>query len=442
VRGTLQAGPRSGDEPVLHAGIDTLATILRRAGYTVALKGKWHLTKPAAEEWADADGERVERELGFADWEPPDAGEDAKAVHFGGGNAGRSGEGFDEDFTRQTEAWLHRDRLPEPFCLVVSLVNPHDVLGYPASYEEGGYTRADFADLDVPLPPTVDERLHEKPSAHALMRLGQIAYLGALGNGESQRDYVRFYAHLHRLVDAKIGRVLAALGDPGDPGSLRARTVIVRVSDHGEMGLAHGGLRQKMFNAYEETLRVPLVVSHPGLFARPQHTSALASLVDVLPTLLSVLGIERTGLDLRGADLAPVLAAHAEPDRELLHESGLDLRSILDHPSPAPSAQEAIHFTYDDHQAGTALQNVAPQPNRIRCARDRTAKLAVYLDPAGEAGPEHELYDLERDPLETRNLVDVRTGAVRDRADEPLRRRMTELLDAQLERCGTAIARR
>ena len=61
-------------------------------------------------------------------------------------------------------------------------------------------------------------------------------------------------------------------------------TVIVRMSDHGEMGMSHGGLRQKVFNAYEETLRVPLVISNPLLFPEPVRTDALASLIDVVPT--------------------------------------------------------------------------------------------------------------------------------------------------------------
>ncbi len=88
-------------------------------------------------EWSAADPERIERDYGFADWEPPDAGGDAKAETFGGGNAGTTHEGWDEDYTRQVEAWLAQDDLPEPFCLVFSLVNPHDVLGYPSSYERG-----------------------------------------------------------------------------------------------------------------------------------------------------------------------------------------------------------------------------------------------------------------------------------------------------------------
>src|SRR5215208_4391432 len=84
------------------------------------------------------------------------------------------------------------------------------------------------------------------------MRMGMAAYRGALRGRRAQLDYVNFYAHLHRVVDAKIGRILSALGSADDPESLRSRTVIVRSSDHGEMGLSHGGLRQKMFNVHED----------------------------------------------------------------------------------------------------------------------------------------------------------------------------------------------
>ena len=122
----------------------TSATMLREAGYTVAYKGKWHLTTPLGGGLALGRGRRaprLERDYGFAGWEAPDAGENAKAEHFGGGNAGRRGQGWDEDYTRQAERWLARATLPEPFCLVVSLVNPHDVLGYPPPTRRGGYRR-------------------------------------------------------------------------------------------------------------------------------------------------------------------------------------------------------------------------------------------------------------------------------------------------------------
>jgi arylsulfatase A-like enzyme len=443
-RGALGLDRSTGHEQELPTDIPALGRLLAERGYHVAYKGKWHLTHPSGGPgsllggWSERDAERLERDYGLHDWEAPDAGENAKAEHFGGGNAG-GGEGWDEVYTRQVERWLGRDSLPEPFCLVVSLVNPHDVLGYPASYEAGGYSPSEFRDLGVGLPPTVDENLRGKPAVHSLMRMGMAAYMGALGTRREQLDYVNFYAHLHRHVDRKIGRVLAALGDPGDPESLRSRTVIVRTADHGEMGLSHGGLRQKTFNVYEETINVPLVVSNPVLFRRPAETKALASLIDLLPTMLDLTGASGgagTG-GLRGTSLTPLLAAAADPEPERVRRSPVDLGPALDAP-PAESVQDEVHFTYDDHQAGTATREAPGQPNRIRAIRTATEKYAVYFDPNGRQPSEHEMYDLDRDRDEWDNLVEVRGGEPRAQGDATRLAELRERLSEAMERGGTA----
>ena len=140
--------------------------------------------------WSDADPDRIERDYGFREWEPPDAGGDTKAERFGGGSAGTTGEGWDEDYTRQMEAWLAQAALPEPFCLIFSLVNPHDVLGYPSSYAEGGYGPQDLSDIGVRLPATVREDLREKPAVQALSKLGMDTYLGPL-RGRAGRARLR-----------------------------------------------------------------------------------------------------------------------------------------------------------------------------------------------------------------------------------------------------------
>jgi choline-sulfatase len=436
-RTSLRLGPKSGREPDLPTGIPTIARMLRAHGYEVVLKGKWHLSKPVdGQQFGVADTERLERDYGFAGWEPPDAGGDARASSFGGGNAGRSGEGWDEDYTRQAERWLSQAHLPEPFCLIVSLVNPHDVLGYPGSYAAGGYDASEFRDLGVGLPATIDENLRDKPGAQGLAQLGQAAYLGALHDEQERLDYVNFYAHLHRVVDRKLGRIVAALGDGGDLGSLRSRTVIVRFSDHGELGLAHGGLRQKMFNAYEETIRVPLVVSNPVLFPQAATTDAPASLVDLVPTLLSLAGADAGNAVLDGVDLSPVLARHAGPDREALDRLPVSVPAVTDADTVLDAVRDDVVFTYDDHQAGTAFQDAPGQPNRIRCLRDARFKYAVYLDPAGRARPEYEMYDLDADPVEARNLVGVRSGRGLTPPAERERRRLHERLTQQLDQIG------
>ena len=431
-RGLFQLGPKSGNEPELRPDTPSLATVLRKRGYEVGYKGKWHLTHPSGEGpllggWTEGDAERLRLDYGFADWEPPDAGENAKAEHFGAGNAGPLGVGWDEVYTRQAENWLRRKDLPEPFCLVVSLVNPHDVLGYPAQYERGGYGSADFRELGVQLPPTLNEDLRDKPTVHELIKMGMTAYLGPLDSDSAKIDYVNFYAHLHRVVDEKVGRVLKALGEVGDPGSLCSRTVIFRCADHGEMGLSHGGLRQKAFNAYEETIHIPLVVSNPVLFPRAVETDALGSLVDLVPTIATLAGTE-LDRDARGRDLSPILAGRAAPERARLRRTDSDFSPVTKHPDPAASVQEEVHFTYDDHQAATAMQNVPGQPNRIRAIRTHRHKFALYFDPAGEAAPEYEMYDLERDPDESANLVNRSSGDAVRASDRALRSELGERL--------------
>ena len=414
-RGALRLGPRAGHEPELSPAIPTLATMLREHGYHVALKGKWHLTKPLnGATWTVEDSLRIERDHGFADWDPTDAGGDAKAESFGGGRAGSTGMGWDEDYTRQMERWLGSSELPEPFCLVWCLINPHDVLGYPSSFEAGGYQASEFADLHVPLPPTIDEDLRDKPTIQALNKLGVTSYLGALTGREEQQRYCDFYAHLHRVVDEKIGRMLTLLGDPADPGSLRSRTVVVRTSDHGELGLSHGGLRQKMFNVYEEALHVPLCFSSPALFPEPRRNDALVSLVDLVPTLLGLAGAQGPD-DLAGRDLGPLLRGTDTPRRD------------------------AVLFTFDDHQAGTAFQEAPGQPNRIRCVRDERWKYAVYFDPTGRVDSEYELYDLVEDPIEARNLVDKRTGAARTAAARNELERLRAVLERECDAVGARL---
>ena len=223
-----------------------------------------------------------------------------------------------------------------------------------------------------------------------------------------------FYAHLHRLVDEKIGRLLRLLGDPADPASLRARTVVVRTSDHGELALSHGGLRQKMFNAYEEAIRVPLVVSGPALFPAPRESDALVSLVDLVPTLVGLTGEPAEPARFDGRDLSPVLRGEQD------------------------SVRDAVLFAYDDHQAGTAFQEAPGQPNRIRCVRDARWKYATYFDPSGRAPSEYELYDLQSDPDEALNLVDKRTGDGRTAQAREELPRLRELLDRECERAGYA----
>ena len=137
--GRCASGPRAGNEPSLPPGMPNLATLLRERGLQRRLQGQV-APDPSLERLEPA--RRLERGRRGADRAR------LRLRRLGAARRGRerqgralrrrqrraSGEGWDEVYTRQAERWLGRADLPEPFCLVVSLVNPHDVLGYPASY--------------------------------------------------------------------------------------------------------------------------------------------------------------------------------------------------------------------------------------------------------------------------------------------------------------------
>jgi arylsulfatase A-like enzyme len=175
------------------------------------------------------------------------------------------------------------------------------------------------------------------------------------------------------------------------------------------------------------------------LFPDGTETGALASLVDVLPTMLRLADVEAPR-GLRGRDLTPVLAEAAAPERAALSLAPVALSPVTEHAAPAASVRDTVHFTYDDHQAGTAMTEAPGQPNRIRAIRSATAKYAFYFDPAGRRSTEYELYDLERDPLEVENLIEVRSGRARDSAATATHRELAERLEQAMEECGTAPA--
>ncbi len=166
----------------------------------------------------------------------------------------------------------------------------------------------------------------------------------------------------------------------------------------------------------------------------------------MLPTILDLAGepepgaASEAGLSLRGRSLAPVIAAKAAPERDRVGRSPVALGGVLDHPAPAESVQDAIQFTYDDHQAATALTEAPGQPNRVRAIRTRTHKYCFYFDPAGERPREYEMYDLERDPDEVRNLVGVRSGSALDPGDRQIHSELVETLDETMKEAGTAPA--
>ncbi|HEY3945182.1 MAG TPA: sulfatase-like hydrolase/transferase [Solirubrobacteraceae bacterium] len=376
----LNMHPPKNPQVELPRDLPNIASVMAAAGYQVVYKGKWHCSKPHGRNWRTSDLAKY----GFGRWDPPDAGANQAISEDGGGYANHDGRFMSSEGRAAAGAegaleYLEQTaRKQQPFFMIISLVNPHDVLQYPKKWLDAGYFKL-WLKGDIGLPQTVHEDLSTKPSAQReilkIMNLG----LGPLVTRQEKLNYVNFYGNLIRASDANLVQVLQTLGSTG----LLDKTLIIRTSDHGEMGLAHNGARQKNFNFYEETLRVPLIYSNPRLFKAPRRSNSLVSHVDFLPTLASLFDAPHSArAPWQGVDYS----------REILTPR-------------APASQDYIVFTYDDYQSGQKNGPYPKPPNHVVSLRERRWKLAKYYDVHGNVPNQWEMYDLETDPLETTNIA-------------------------------------
>lgn len=396
-----EGGTVSDSEPTLPYSIQTMGRMLQAAGYHVVLKGKWHMTKgddggnPTAEDVAA---------YGWDGWVPNSVAADTQVSNFGGGCANWDGM-ITDDAIAFLSGQSATTTAAQPFMLTVGLGNPHDVLSYPQSWDStvenatcdlpNNYIDFDF-DQGISLPSTALEVLDNKPACQAQARNLMELFLGPLPTPKAMENYVNFYAGLVKQVDAQINQILDAI-----PDDIRDNTIVIFTSDHGEMALSHGNLRQKAFQMYEETVNVPLIIHNPVMFPSPQETHSYAALIDLMPTL---------------ATLAQV------PDRDAYTFMGTDLTPLLS--DPTTPVQNEILFTFDDIWAsnpdGAVVNPVTGEeipapPKNIRAVftqdNDGEWKYARYWDPTGEEPDQLEMYRLRNgqgvdiDPLEVDNLA-------------------------------------
>lgn len=405
--------PLKYDQVPMPLHLPNIATVMSAAGYEVVYKGKWHLSKPGKDRpWTPADVEQY----GFGRWNPPDGGANQDLDQAGGGFANHDGRYMEQDGANQVgnEGALEYLRSvagrQQPFFMIISLVNPHDVLFYPSTYHQAGYEDPSWFEGDIELPLSVRDDLSTKPSVQKKFLEAFAIPSGSLHLDEKKRKYLNFYGNLMKASDQYLVDVLDTL----DATGLRDDTVIIRTADHGEMGMAHGGLRQKNFNFYEESLRVPLVFSNRRLYPEAVTSDALVSHVDFLPTLASLFdapaGVRR---DWQGVDYS---------------------RNVL-HPETARPPQPYVVFTWDDWQAGQSSGPYLGPPNHIVSIREQRWKLAKYYDINGRVRSQWEMYDLLKDPPEMRNIAwpeHVRSDE-QERELRRLRRRLAAVQKTRLQ---------
>ena len=419
-------------EVQLNPDLPTLGTVLGDLGYDVSFFGKTHLSKT----FTTVDDEVVYQDMteyDFEGWQGPDAGQDMDPKNAGGGYADN-----DTRFISEATGWLD-NRIDsgntKPFAMVVSLVNPHDVLSYPLSWGEGdpesyfGYSE-DIIEGDINiLPPTVDEPIRGSMSAGGydfsgnykpqIQREWLLAQAGAqpLPTDELKLNYLNFYGNLMKIADSQMGEVINTLTKQGEVNN----TMFVSTADHGEMGMSHGGMVQKMFNAYDESIRVPMIWSNPRYFKGGQKSKALVSLVDFLPTVANLYGSTEdkiSSYDLRGVDYSPIIKRAAK-------KSAIDYKKL--------DVQSSIIYTYDDIYAGQDPRasipegswdhGVLPGPNRLQAVRTKDFKYARYYSGDKSYKPKNwqgELYDLRQNGGDYYPSIDPITGQLNPFKAAPL----------------------
>ena len=320
----------------------THASLLRAAGYRTAYCGKWHM------------GQQPER-----------PGFDFAASFLGQGRytdcpivvngVTTPSKGWVDDVTTDYLLQFLRENKDRPFCATIGYKAVHGPCTPPER------RRNDYADARARAVPNLAAKAayatgHLPPARRPAAAAAQAAPDGA-GLVPAHVDYFRCVA----AMDDNVGRLLAAL----DELKLSERTVVVFAGDNGYY-LGEHGLGDKR-SAYEESLRIPMLLRYPPLAAKGATVDSMVLNTDLAPTFLDLAGL-------------PVPAAmHGRSWRPLLQGGGADWRKSF------------FYCYFFERGFGTPMTTAV---------RTETAKLVRY--------PGHddwtELFDLKADPFELKNL--------------------------------------
>ncbi len=461
--------------------VPTFGNYFRAAGYRTYWRGKWHvsdadLVVPGTHtpllsfdtETGDPDPEKERlytaanrlEPYGFAGWIGPEPHGSDPLRDSGSSAPGQKGR--DAGYAQQTVKLIEQldhDPSAVPWLVVSSFVNPHDISlwgfwanlnkTYDWHIEEGVVPPGDklfLPDFD----PSLNEDLATKPSCQKSYQESYAIWMQPiLGKLGTWNPYYQFYYQVHKDVDEEMMKVMRALL----ASRFRDDTIVIFTSDHGEMLGAHGHMHQKMYQAYEETTRMPLIIWSPVLFKHHQTVETPTSHIDLAPTLLGLAGIDpepiRRQLALSHSDARPMV--------------GRDLSGLILGQVDAATVNDPVYYMTDDdpsrgHNQENAMgvaYNSVVQPNHVETVVARLGdgnvwKYSRYFDnpqywtspgtpgeqgtedvtqlqkgqsPAPDAGPapvlfemsvkvtpkpdEFEMYNVTEDPRELKNLYGV-----------------------------------
>jgi len=368
----------NGDGPQFYNGPGvrhrTFVEHLRDAGYYTGLVGKWHLKS---------------RPTGFDQWVIfPWQGDYQDPEMIAGGVSLKMRGHADDVVGDQALEFLRQRPRNKPFCLLYQFKSPH------RTWQPAARFRKALEDVEIPLPRTFEDRLEGRPSA---VRAAEMALAdmpdyrdrvpSSLPAPERKRRnleiMVRDYYRVLLSVDENVGRVLELL----DREKLAEGTIVVYTSDNGFFLGEHGLYDKRLM--YEPSIRVPMLVRYPRRI-KPDMVDRehMVLNVDVAPTLLQLAGMPLP-MGLHGTSLVPILHGAKVPWRD------------------------AFLYEYFEYPAGHCVR-------KNRGIRTSRWKLIHFF----EQPQEWELYDLQGDPDETKNLA---TAPGHEQVMKMLRTRMSEL---------------
>jgi len=346
----------------------TLPKLLQAAGYETAIIGKWHLQSDPT---------------GFDHWRIlPGQGEYHNPVFVEMGKRVKH-EGYVTDLIGDFSIdWMRGRDTSRPFLLMCQHKAPHRNW-QPAERHRGLYARE-----DVPRPKTLFDDYATRSDAARTTEMTVANHLtrddlkGAVApDGLSDRDrtewnyqvYIKDYLRCVAAVDENVGRVLDYLDESG----LAGNTLVIYTSDQGFFLGDHGWFDKRFM--YEESLRMPLLVRWPGRIRPGSVNDELVLNLDFAPTFLDAAGLEPPS-DMQGLSFGPMLCGRTPY-----------------------YWRDAIYYRYYEYPAVHMVK-------RHYGVRTRRYKLIHFYEDIDA----WEMYDLERDPHEVRNVfADPQYAAVR-----------------------------
>ena len=253
----------------------------------------------------------------------------------------------------------------QPFCLSVSFNAPHAEDSDPRQYIWPKWADALYGEVTIPEPKLANPDFFDSQPGFLKKSLNRVRWRWRFDTPEKYQRMVKGYYRMISGVDVAVGRLISELKNL----AMDENTVIILTSDNGYF-LGDRGFAGKWV-PYEDSLRVPLIVHDPRLrdSLRGRETGEMVLNIDLAPTILDLAGVSIPSL-MQGRSLVPLVEGKK------------------------PNWREDFFF-----------EHLYEHPQIPKCEGVRTAdwKYIRYF----EQQPVHEeLYDLRKDPLETKNLVD------------------------------------